>query len=295
MQKEVSYSEKEEEIDLAKVFGNVRSALSRTKFLFLAFFAAGVILAVFYYVVVPRTYKSRMIISSTAFQGPSFMVILDNLKLLLEEKNYEELAVALQMDLETAQRISKIDVFSSKSYAKEEFGDNIIFKEEKVQDVANTREEFVIVAYGKDNEIFKILEKGILAYLNNNPAIKEISALRQSALADIKVNISKQRRELDSLKTSLASILTKESLSKDVYIGEPGAMYSNMIDMYYAELSATEALLASKITVIESFRTFKKQHSPRLGITLIAFTFIFMSLYIATVIFLEGNRNKKVV
>jgi len=72
-------------------------------------------------------------------------------------------------------------------------------------------------------------------------------------------------------------------------------MYSNMINMYYAELRATEALLASKITVIESFRSFKKQDSPRLGITLITFVFVFTSLYIAAIILLEGRRSKKVV
>src|SRR5690606_3062526 len=161
-----------------------------------------------YYYVTPKTYKSRMIISSSLFQGPSFVLILDHLKILIQEGNHEQLASALKISVQEAEQVTGMDIFSSRNYAQEEFGERVSFKEDKMLDVTDKKEEFVIEAYVKDNSVFKALEKGIIHFIKSNPTIKENSSIKEEVLHDMKKNINHQRVGLDSLKNSLVSSLT---------------------------------------------------------------------------------------
>lgn len=293
MQNEVNLIEKDEEIDLFNVFKATKGVLNRNKKLFFGFLIAGILIGLIYYYATPKTFKSRMIISSSLFQGPSFVLILDHLKLLLEEGNYQELANALNIKVAEAEKIKKIDVFSSRIYAQEEFGERVSFKEDKTTDMTERKEEFVIEAYVKDNAILKSLENGILYFITSNPTIRESSNVKAEVLNEMKRNISNQRAGLDSLKNSLATILTEEKPSKDIYIASPGAMYNDMISLFNAELRITEALIASKIEVIESFRIYKKQYSPKILPSIAGFTFVAMALYVVTLIFIEANRKEQ--
>lgn len=297
MQNKATYSDKDEEIDLVELFRKGGRVFKRRQKLFWIFMITGIALAIVYYNVKPPTYKSRMIISSTVFQGASFVIILDNLQLLLKEKDYEELASALGMDLHMAQKIKKIEVYSSENYAEMEFGDKITFEKDKTVSVeekkVEKKEEFVIEAFVDDNSVFKVLEEGIIYYLNNNPSIKESGKLKKQALNEMRSNIQKQRIELDSLKSSIVSIFNKKNSPVNFFIGDPGAMYTDMVELYEDEIRANEGLFASSINVIESFRIYKKPYSPKLGMSLAVSTLVFLFLFMVTAIFLEVNRKKE--
>ena len=90
----------------------------------------------------------------------------------------------------------------------------------------------------------------------------------------------------------MEAILKKKNSQDNFVIGYPGGMYTETVSLYESELRVSEALLDSNISLIEKFRVYKKQYSPRLGVSIAIFTFVFMLLFLATVIFLEINRNK---
>jgi hypothetical protein len=297
MQNKPTYTDKDEEIDLAALFLRLWSVFKKRFRLFLIFFIVGIILGVLYYLFAPRTYKSRMIISSTVFQGPSFVIILDNLTILLKENNYEELASVLEIDLETAKKIKKIEVYSSKNYAEQEFGDKVTFKEDKTtvvqqEEQKEKKEEFVIEALVEENAVFEILEQGIINYINNNPAIKEVSMIKKQALNDMKNNINRQRKSLDSLQKSILAAVSRNGVSSEVFLGEPGSMYTDMVKLYRSEILATEELFASNINIIEKFRLYKKPYSPKLGLSLLVFTLLSVFLFLITVIIQENRKVK---
>jgi hypothetical protein len=297
MQKETIYSDKDEEIDLVNLSKKGWGLFKRRIKLFWVFIITGIVLATIYYKAMPPTFKSRMIISSTVFQGASFVIILDNLQKLIKEDNYEELSTVLNMDLATAKKIKNIEVYSSKNYAEMEFGDKITFEKDKVlsneEKKEDKKEEFVIEAFVRDNSVFKPLEDGIVFYLNSNPSIKQSSTIKKQGLDEMKNNILKQRIELDSLKNSFIAIFNKKEAPSNFFIGDPGGMYTDMIELYEDELRANEGLFASNINIIENFRIYKKQYSPKLGLSLIIFTFASFFLFIVTIVFLEINRNKE--
>jgi len=298
MQNKAIYSDKEGEIDLAGLLSKGWEVFRRRLILFLIFIALGIALGIVYYNVKQKIYKSRMIISSTVFQGPSFVLILENLQLLLKEDNYEELASILGMDVLTVKKIKKIEIYSSKNYAEQAFGDKVSFKkDEKLgeeKDKKEKSEEFVIEAFVLENAIFPKLEQGILYYINNNPSLKESSASKKEALHQMIAHIRKQRLQLDSLQGSIVGLLNKKNNPSDFFIGEPGAMFTDMIELYQDEIRATEAIFNSNMNVVEGFRQYKKQDSPRLGMSLICFTLVFIFLFLVTVIYLEVNRKEKV-
>jgi hypothetical protein len=298
MQKETLYSDKDEEIDLVNLFKKSWRLFKRRLKIFWVFIITGIVLAVAYYKFMPPTFKSRMIISSSVFQGASFVIILDNLQQLIKEGNYEELSTVLGMDLNTAKKIKNIEVYSSKNYAEMEFGDKITFEKEKVlsteEKKEEKKEEFVIEAFVADNSVFKPLEDGIVFYLNSNPSLKESGIAKKQGLNEMKHSILKQRMELDSLKRFFVAVFNKKETPANFFIGDPGGMYTSMVELYEDELRASEGLFASNINIIENFRIYKKQYSPKLGLSLAIFTFAFLFFFMMTVIILEANRKKEI-
>ena len=190
MQKQTIHDDKDEEIDLVSLFRKGLSLFKRRFKLFFVFLIAGILIGLLFYKATPPVYKSRMIISSTVFQGASFVVILDHLQALIREDNYESLASVLGMDVATASKIKSIEVYSSNNYVEKEFGDKISFDKNKIlfpeEKKVEKKEEFVIVALVSDNAVFNVLEQGIVYYLSNNTSIKEAWEKKNQALNSTK-------------------------------------------------------------------------------------------------------------
>ncbi|MFN3403259.1 MAG: Wzz/FepE/Etk N-terminal domain-containing protein [Cytophagaceae bacterium] len=274
-----------DEIDLVKVISRVKSVYKRRKKIVLFVTILGIISGLGYYFFIPRVYKSRMILSSSTFQGPSFVLLLDNLHRYLEEDNFEELSNLLGMDIASTQKIKGLRIYSSKIYAKEEYGDKVSFKDPdktKIEIDKDVEEEFVIEAYLSENAMFPILQTGILYYINNNEFIKGRSMAKKRDLEIMREKIHRQAVELDSLKYTIKGLYDRSSSSKEIYISEPSTLYSNLLKLYEAELIANESLYASDVNVVEGFKIFKKPYKPKLFATLL-FS-ILLSFVISTIV-----------
>lgn len=261
-----------EEIDLLEVLKKIIRIYTRWKKFILITFLACTVLSVLFFLVMPKTYLTRMYVASNLLKGPSFIVLMDDLQKHIKEKNYEVAAAYMNMEVEVVKEITMLEFYTARNFAEKEFADLITQTDAELEkDTKNN--EFVIQAYISDNAIAKKLEDGIIYYIENNNFSKMQSTNRKESLNKVGNRISSELAQLDSLRNSLTDIYTKNARSGgqgSIIMNDPSAIYNNILLLFQTQTLNTSELNTPDIIVIQGFVTYKKQYSPRLGICLLS-------------------------
>ncbi len=273
-----------EEVDFLEVIKNALRVYKKWKKFILFSLLIGTSLAALYFFVVPKTYLTRMYVASNLLKGPSFIILLDDLQKQLKEKNFEEVAANLNLEVEAVKKIQKIEVFSAKNFAEKEFSD-LITQADNDDEKELNNSEFVIQAFIDDNMIAKQLEKGIIFYIENNTFTKMKSKQRKDGLRSVRKRLQSELTELDSLRYSLNDMYTKKGKSGEssIIMNDPSAIYNNILNLFRTEIATKDDIETPDIIIIQGFTTFKKHHSPKLSICLmVGFfgSFVFSIFYI---------------
>ncbi|TAH27094.1 MAG: hypothetical protein EAZ07_02345 [Cytophagales bacterium] len=276
-----------EEIDIIAVLKKVISTYHKWKKFILFTFLLGISLATAFFYFSPKTYLTRMYLASNLIKGPSFIVLLDDLQKHIKEKNYDEVSRYMNLDLEMVKKISKIEFYSARNFAEKEYSDLITQSDAELEKDLNNN-EFVIQAYISDNGISKILEKGIIYYLENNRFSKMKSTMRKEGLKLVRTRIKSELSQLDSLRYTLNSMYTSKNKvggngGSSIIMNDPSAIYNNILNLFRTEIATSDDINTPDIIVIQSFVTYKKHYSPRLsncllsgGLIAIIFSLIFI-------------------
>jgi hypothetical protein len=277
-----------DEIDLIDLIKRINRKYNKwRKFLMVSIFI-GCISGIGYFYFSPKTYQTRMYVSSNLLKGPSFIVLLDDLQRHLKEGNHEEVSKSLGLDLNTCRKIIKIEVFTAKNFAEKEFSE-LITQTENEEERELNNSEFVIQAFISDNNISSLLQQGIINYLNNNNFSKMKSKMKKNSLKMMLNRLQKELKELDSLKYSLNKIYINKgkTSSSSIIMNDPSAIYNNILNLFRTEIATNDDINTPDISVVQGFVNYKKQYSPRLIISTLTGIMISLILSIFYIFYAE--------
>lgn len=281
-----------EEIDLLEVLRKLIRLYKKWKWFAAIILITGIALSSLFYFTSSKTYITRMYVASNLLKGPSFIVLLDDLQKHIKDKNYEEVCRYLNVDMEMAKKIGRVEVFSAKNFAEKEFSDVITQSDNDTEKELNNN-EFVIQAFVSDNTIAKDLEKGVIFYLENNQFTKMKSKQRKDGLKMVKKRIHSELSELDSLRYALNDMYTAKGKSggSSIIMNDPSAIYNNILNLFRTEIATNDDINTPDVIVIQGFVTYKKHYSPRLGMCLIS-GFVGSLAFITLFIFFSELKGK---
>ena len=239
----------DDEIDLKDLLKKIVHALERGLKIILLSVLLGAILGVAYYLRGNVTYQSSMVLRSNILVLPNIEVIIDPIKQLLDEGNKKLLSQNLNLDEDALDALTGLEVESV--FEKE--SDN---KEEEAS-------YFEITATVSDNAILPALQKGIIAYLQNNDFVKRRVAIKEESLKTLIEKVDNELKEIELLKKRVedGSVLTAGG--SNVVLMEPSNLYQQSLAMAEKKQKYVEELaLVESIQVVKDFTPFSKPSSP---------------------------------
>jgi hypothetical protein len=253
--------EQNDEIDLLALFAKIVIILrNNLKSLILAFII-GTVVGLIYYQLAPKQYKSKMILESGILATSYSDEITESLDNLILENNTKMLAERLNLSVEEAAEIDKIEI---ENFKKE--------KEPKDKDEPTT---FIVTVKVRDKGILLKLQAGIINYISNNEFVKIRVKQHQKLYKTMIEKIDVEINSLDSLKRRLFMGQPIYSKTSEMLLVDPTNIYSKIIDLNREKLNLQNSLeLVNSIQLVEGFTLFDKPDSPRLSLSLAAGAFL---------------------
>lgn len=239
----------DDEIDLKDLLKKIINVLERgLKIIFLSILL-GAILGAGYFLYAKETFRSSMVLRSDILVLANIKSLISPLEQLLEEGNSELLAQNLILDENAVELLNKLEVES-------------VFEKE-----ADNKEEeasyFEVTATVSANSILPALQKGIIAYLQNNDFVKRRVAIKEEGLKALIKQVDNELKEIELLKKRVedGSVLT--SGGSNVVLMEPSNLYQQSLLMAEKKQEFVEELaLVESIQVVKDFTPFNQPSSP---------------------------------
>ncbi|HBE43305.1 MAG TPA: hypothetical protein DDW27_19315 [Bacteroidales bacterium] len=209
-----------DEIDLRDLFNRMGRTLSKwfraigrgflvsTVFLiknFLPLFLSVIIGAGFSYALkwsIKPVYVSEMTLRSNTVTNAEMIANINQLDLLLKEKNYGGISTALSIDPAEASKIKHINAFWVIDKNYDSIPDYVDYRNShNVYDSVNVRmnDRFVIKVQLKDPAGIPKMKDRIFSYVNNNPVLIQQNDLRLRLIDELLARLNHDIEQLDSL------------------------------------------------------------------------------------------------
>ena len=118
-----------------------------------------------------------------------------------------------------------------------------------------------------DTSVLDSLQKGIVAYLENNEFALKIKTVKVQNLELLKAKIKSELISLDTVKLLVNNSITPRATGNGIILGEPidpVTVYQKAIEMYRNELNIQEAItLINNVELVENFTKFIKPSWPK--------------------------------
>ena len=229
----------------------------------------------------PPIYKSTFVLKPANPTDQNFAGSIIDIKSLIKDDDYEELASLLKLDLATCENLFAVEYDITKKNTFYKYVDSI--------------NAINITLYSYNRNLFDTFQKAIYNYIENSDYYLKGKNLRIETINELERKLNKDMSDIDSLKQSLTRNAVPRTAGGFVY-GEPinpMNVYEKAILIYKEQLS-----LRYQSNYIESFELVKKcnktrkRHWPRLSVLLPS------ALALAVIIHLifglvEINRKKK--
>lgn len=259
-----------DEIDLLELLAKFVITIKSNFKLIVGAFVVGSLLGLAYNQFVPKTYESRMLVSSEILTESLSKTLAEDLGKLIKEENLSGLSDKLSVSQETALKIEKIEI------------ENVIEKSDGIKE--EEKNYLTISCQTSDNSIWPSLQNGLIGFLENNDYVKIRVEQKKKYFTQVIEKIDKELVDLNDLKSRIASGQVTQSSKDNLILFDPTTVNTKILDLNKEKISLQNQLeIVNSIQVVEGFTVFEKPISPKLSISLSAgasFGLFFVALII---------------
>ncbi len=244
-----------DEIDLMELLARIVIGVkSNFRFLLIAFLM-GSTLGVIYYQFSPKSFESKMLISSDILTESYSKTMTGDLVKLIKEKNVTSLSSKLGLSESQAASLSDIEIKSA------------IEKSDNIKEQEKTY--LTIVCRSNDNTIWPALQNGLINFFETNNFVKIKVNQRTKYFTQIIEKIDKELIDLNELKGKIASGQLTQSSKENLVLFDPTTVNSKILELNKEKIDLQNKLeLVNSIQLIEGFTVFEKPVSPKLSFSL---------------------------
>jgi Chain length determinant protein len=266
-----SSSYQNDEIDLLELFAKFILILKRNSLIIGLAFIIGTLLGLAYYQFVPKTFSSKIIITSDILTESHSKNLFKNLMRSLSEGDVDLVARKLNLPKEEVKQIGSLKIENAADKPDAPLDD-----EKKIF--------LQIEATSNQNTIWPNLEKGILFFLDNNDFSKIKIAQRKRLYTEMIQKLNQEISDLEKLKIQLFTDKSLFNKSGTLLI-DPTTINTKIIELNREKLVYENKLeTVSSAQLAEGFTIYKNPSSPKLSISLAAgasFGLFFVAIIIA--------------
>ncbi|MBS1491193.1 MAG: hypothetical protein JSS93_11750 [Bacteroidetes bacterium] len=240
-------NETEDIIDLKEVVANGVRFVQNHYRLFLIWILIGLTLGTTVFILLPKVYESKMVITSDILTKAHVKEMNETLTHLIDEGNTPELALRLALSEEEVSAIKAINI------------KNLNPDKGEPQAKSNL---FSVLVYTYNKEILPKLQKGVTQYFNNNEFVKIRVRQRKEMYQQLINKIATEINSLDSLKRRLLNGSAASS-KNEMLLVDPSKIYSEIINLHKERLTYKNNLeLAESVQVVEGFTVYNEPTKP---------------------------------
>jgi hypothetical protein len=246
-----------DEIDLLELLAKFVITIKSNFKLIVGAFVVGSLLGLAYNQLVPKTFESRMLVSSEILTESLSKTLAEDLFKLIKEKNLTILSNKLGISTEVASKIGKIEI------------KNAIEKSDGLKE--EDKNNLTITCQSSDNTIWPALQTGIINYFENNDYVKIRIEQKRNYYTEIIKKIDKELIDLNELKSRIANGQTTTSGKENLVFFDPTTVNTKIIEMNKERFDLQNDLeTVNSVQIVEGFTIFQKPVSPKLSISLVA-------------------------
>ncbi|MEQ1585848.1 MAG: hypothetical protein ABL895_08225 [Cyclobacteriaceae bacterium] len=259
-----------DEIDLLELLARIVLSIKSNFKLILGAFLIGSLFGLAYYQFVPKTYESRILISSEILTESYCKTIVADLNKLIREDNFVSLSSKLKIDMQEASTLSNIEV------------KNAIDKADGIKE--QEKNYLTITCQTSNNSIWPNLQTGLINFFETNEYVKIRVEQRKKYYTQVIQKIDKELIDLNELKSRIANSEINQSNKDNYILFDPTTVNTKILDLNKERINLQNALeTVNSVQLVEGFTIFEKPIGPKLSISLAAgssFGLFFVALII---------------
>ena len=248
-----------DDIDLIRLIERSILFFKKFKWVFLIATVMGFASGIITYMILPKVYKSRLLLHSFTLSNPNFIQIIDNWNSLLKKGEHASLATTLNCQEKLLSSVKQI-------------------KANEVQKVftQSNPNGFYIDVFITDNAVLPDLQLAIKFGLENNEYVKQQLATRRENLGQLINEVSMEIIKMDSTKNKVERMIGGHQTGSSSLIIDVSGLNSQLVGMNEKLLSLKQELqFTTAVQVLQSFSKFSHPAGPNkiviLGIAVISF------------------------
>jgi hypothetical protein len=246
-----------DEIDLLELLARIVISIKTNFKLIVGAFLIGSLLGLAYYQFVPKSYESRMLISSEILTESYSKTIAEDLNKLIKERNIESLSAKLDLSPTEALFIGRLEVKNAIEKADGR-------KEEE-------KNYLTITCRASDNSIWPNLQSGLINFFETNDYVRIRVDQRKKYYTQVIEKIDKELLDLNELKSTIANGQITQSGKDNLILFDPTTVNTKILDLNKEKINLQNALeTVNSVQLVEGFTVFEKPVSPKLSISLSA-------------------------
>jgi len=246
-----------DEIDLLELLARVVISIKSNFKLIVGAFLVGSLLGLAYYQFVPKSYESRLLISSQILTESYSKTIVEDLNKLIGERNIESLSSKLNLSPTEALTIGKLEVKNA------------------IEKVDGRKEEeknyLTITCRASDNSIWPNLQSGLINFFETNDYVKVRVEQKKKYFTQVIEKIDKELLDLNDLKSRIANGQVTQSNKDNLILFDPTTVNTKILDLNKEKINLQNELeIVNSVQLVEGFTVFENPVSPKLSISLSA-------------------------
>jgi hypothetical protein len=240
----------EDEVDLVSLIVRIARTVRKNMVLIAIMVVVGAAAGFLWGYLYPKTYQSKMLMTSEVLTFASTDKLINSLQDLVEERKYETLSKKLNLSASQAKTVMWLTATSAVDEAVSE----------------GTKRSYLIVTAALSTEHgFDSLQVGLIQYFENNDFVKVRVRQRREMLLQLQGNIESELKSVEELKQNIYAGNFLEKTNGNVMF-DPTAVNSKILDLKKTLLDNKYALeRARSVEVIDGFTSLSR---PTSGIKL---------------------------
>lgn len=264
---------KQEELDLLKLFLKGVITIRRNFWTIVIFFLVGAGLGWAYYSSSKKVYDNTMVISSSILTQSYCQKLIDGLNRYRRENNLKALAHQLTLTEDQAKEVFVITI------------DDLL----EITDLKEQTAFLVTVRVG-NQDILPDLQKGLVHYLENNEFVKIRVKQNERYFSETIGKLEQEIKDIQELKMKISNGEFFERAKGNVMF-DPTIVNSKIIELNKEKITLQNSLaLVNSVQIVEGFSRFEKPSAPKLSLSLIAGAFVGL-FFVACLIVIKSVRK----
>lgn len=235
-----------DELSVFQLLVNVYSTIRQNIVLLIVCSVFGLIISLSLHYLRPPVYESEMVVDTGLINLPRGTNLVESIQVMIEDKNYDEIANKLNISADLAKHIKKIQSSNIFQYVNDE--DEI--------------RSLKILIRVSDNTFFPQIQAGIISYLEEIPYVKERIEIRKAAFHENIDFITTKIAQISELQSNIVKLEESQNRS-NLILMDPSESFRIAMELqeqltYYKR----ELKLIDNFQVIREFTKTNKSASP---------------------------------